>query len=256
MSDAVSPPVVCGLHPGKLTWNLIISQLKREVISQTSIFGFNMLNFPGVQVYYFPHTLKVSPYLNGNLGGVEGSLAIIESPAYLAATRPEQRSRGTDVLGAYRVSPGMLRNAMNVMMIYDCFTHHHEIADMCDIPCHSLFAFLCYSQMFVYFYSLSFINFFISSSVLPFCFHLFNCFLIIPYLHTYILHEGDPRDDEDVSPPPGLRSDGYASASWHQQGRDGSWWSSRRANEVTPIGSMGLTFLQTWMVDFFYGKCR
>eukprot|EP00434_Breviolum_minutum_P001249 symbB.v1.2.001095.t1/scaffold33.1/size517934/47 len=31
--------------------------------------------------------------------GVEGSLAIIESPAYLAATRPEQRSRGTDVLG-------------------------------------------------------------------------------------------------------------------------------------------------------------
>ena len=139
MSDAVSHPVVWGLHPGKLTWNLKITQLKREIISQTSIFGFNMLNFPGVQVYYFPHTLKVSPYLNGNLGGVEGSLAIIESPAYLAATRPEQRSRGTDVLGAYRVSPGVLRNAMNMMIIYD------GIADMCDIPCHSLFVFLCYS---------------------------------------------------------------------------------------------------------------
>ncbi|CAL1159398.1 unnamed protein product [Cladocopium goreaui] len=31
--------------------------------------------------------------------GLEGSLAIIESPAYLSAQRPEQRSRGTDVLG-------------------------------------------------------------------------------------------------------------------------------------------------------------
>ena len=34
------------LHPGKFTWNLQISQLKRTVIFQTSVFGFHD-HFPG-----------------------------------------------------------------------------------------------------------------------------------------------------------------------------------------------------------------
>ena len=34
------------LHPGKFTWNLQISQLKRKVIFQTSVFGFHD-HFPG-----------------------------------------------------------------------------------------------------------------------------------------------------------------------------------------------------------------
>ena len=37
---------VC-LHPWNLRWNLKITQLKEEIIFQTSIFGFNMFIFQG-----------------------------------------------------------------------------------------------------------------------------------------------------------------------------------------------------------------
>ena len=36
------------IHPWKLTWNLNITKLKRNIIFQTSIFGFNMLIFQGL----------------------------------------------------------------------------------------------------------------------------------------------------------------------------------------------------------------
>ena len=39
------------IHPWKLTWNLKITQLKRKIIFQTSIFGFNMLIFKCVVVF-------------------------------------------------------------------------------------------------------------------------------------------------------------------------------------------------------------
>ena len=35
-----------GIHPGKLTWNLKITHLKRKIIFQTSIFRFHV-SFPG-----------------------------------------------------------------------------------------------------------------------------------------------------------------------------------------------------------------
>lgn len=36
------------IHPAKVTWNLKITQLKKDIIFQTSIFGFKMLIFQGV----------------------------------------------------------------------------------------------------------------------------------------------------------------------------------------------------------------
>ena len=33
---------IANIHPGKLTWNLKITQLKRKIIFQTSIFGFHV----------------------------------------------------------------------------------------------------------------------------------------------------------------------------------------------------------------------
>jgi len=40
------------LHPSKLTWNLKITQLKRKIIFQTTIFGFHItVNFQGVQFF-------------------------------------------------------------------------------------------------------------------------------------------------------------------------------------------------------------
>ena len=47
------------IHPGKLTWNLKITQLKRKIIFQTSIFGFHV-NFSGVCLKHQLVTLKSS----------------------------------------------------------------------------------------------------------------------------------------------------------------------------------------------------
>ena len=41
-----------GLNPGKLTWNLKITCLKRKIIFQTSIFGFHV-NFQGCILCFF-----------------------------------------------------------------------------------------------------------------------------------------------------------------------------------------------------------
>ena len=52
------------LHPGKLTWNLKITCLKRKIIFQTSIFGFHV-NFQGckwtdyIYVYIYIYNLQV-----------------------------------------------------------------------------------------------------------------------------------------------------------------------------------------------------
>ena len=44
--------IMIGLHPGKLTWNLKITHLERNIIFQTSIFGFHVLAFEGV-IFFF-----------------------------------------------------------------------------------------------------------------------------------------------------------------------------------------------------------
>ena len=42
-----------GLHPGRLTWNLLINQLERKMIFQTSMIMFHV-NLPGCSVFATP----------------------------------------------------------------------------------------------------------------------------------------------------------------------------------------------------------
>ena len=54
------------LHPGRLTWNLKITQLKRKIIFQTIIFRFHV-NLPGCREYAFftqHFTFRTSPVSN------------------------------------------------------------------------------------------------------------------------------------------------------------------------------------------------
>ena len=48
------------IHPGLLTWNLKITQLKRKIIFQTSIFGFHV-NLPGY-IYTYPWSIWTPTY--------------------------------------------------------------------------------------------------------------------------------------------------------------------------------------------------
>ena len=78
-------PGVCffPLHPGKLTWNLKITCLKRKIIFQTSIFGFHV-NFQGC-------ILTCRIYKKGF-----GVMKLLENPGHLRSPRPSSKfgSRG------------------------------------------------------------------------------------------------------------------------------------------------------------------
>ena len=54
------------LHPWKSTWNLKTTSLKRKIIFQPSMFGFNMLIFPGVHFLVEFITSKYFLILLGN----------------------------------------------------------------------------------------------------------------------------------------------------------------------------------------------
>ena len=45
------------IHPGRSTWNLKITQLKRKIIFQTIIFRFRPLIFQGVIFFYRPYDI-------------------------------------------------------------------------------------------------------------------------------------------------------------------------------------------------------
>ena len=51
------------IHPGLLTWNLKITQLKRKIIFQTSIFGFHV-NLPGYIYIHIPDLYEHQPIQN------------------------------------------------------------------------------------------------------------------------------------------------------------------------------------------------
>ena len=52
-----------GIHPGRLTWNLKISQLKRKIIFQTISFRFHV-NLPGCKLHKLPATCPRFPPQN------------------------------------------------------------------------------------------------------------------------------------------------------------------------------------------------
>ena len=54
-----NPESSINVHPAKLTWNLKITCLKREIIFQNSILGFHV-NFQGCIHFYRPYELLVS----------------------------------------------------------------------------------------------------------------------------------------------------------------------------------------------------
>ena len=63
------------LHPGRLTWNLTITQLKRKIIFQTIIFRFHV-NLPGCSLFTFNEAdvcnrLRLWPFCHHTFGPVE-----------------------------------------------------------------------------------------------------------------------------------------------------------------------------------------